>query len=209
MATIANKLPTSVTTPKFRVSYPSVFTAKLNKLSGKMEFSVQAIFEAGSDLKPLHTAAENACVNKWGADKTKWPKMANNPFKKQSDMIEAAKSKGQPTEHLNSSAIAMTFKTGATDKAGKPKPHPVVVGKNPKEIIEEESKFYGGCWAKANVNASAYSNGSNHGVTFYLNACQFVGDGERFGGRPDPEAAFEAIPEEVTEGGNDATSMFS
>lgn len=211
MSASNNQLPTSVTTPRFRNSYPNVFTPQLNKLSGKMEFSLQALFEAGADLNPLKIAAKNACINKWGPDETKWPKNLKNPFKSQAELIASAQKKGQAFAHLNPTAIYLTLKTGATDKAGKPKPHPVVVGKNPKEVIEEESKFYAGCWAKANINAGAYERGANFGVTFYLNACQFVADGEPFSGRPSIESAFEAIPEDVLPAGAsaDATSMFS
>lgn len=203
------QLPTSVTTPRFRNSFPHVFTPQLNKLSGKMEYSLQALFEKGADLAPLKLAMKNACINKWGTDQAKWPKNLKSPFKSQKDLIESANKKGQATAHLNPEAFYLTLKTSGTDKNGKDKPHPIVVGKNPKEVIEEESRFYAGCWAKANINAGAYEKGGNCGVTFYLNACQFVGDADPFSGRASPEAAFEAIPEDVTEGGNDATSMFT
>lgn len=230
------QLPTAATTPRGRLSYPAIFTAQLNKLSGKMEFSAQALFEEGADLTELKLMAKNACINKWGADESKWPTavlkaeaiakwgpdptkwqsippMLKSPFKSQADLITAAEKKGQSVGHLNPKAIYMTFKTSAVDKAGKPRPHPVVVGKNPKEVITEESKFYPGCWAKFNVNAGAYANGNNFGVTFYLNACQFVGDAEPFSGKASPEAAFEAIPEDTvaaTPGATgSATDMFS
>jgi len=202
-------LPTSVTTPRFRNSYPKIFNPELNKLSGKMEYSLQALFESGADLSGLKEAAKNACINKWGPDQSKWPTNLKTPFKSQKELIATLEKKGQSTAHLSPDAVYMTFKTSATDKNGKPRPHPVVVDKNPKVIIEEESRFYGGCWAKANVNAGAYERGANYGVTFYLNACQFVADGEPFSGRSSPESAFEAIPEDATTGGSDATSMFS
>lgn len=205
---MAQKLPTTVTTPRFRASYPQLFSPKLNKLSGKNEYSIQCLFEAGADLKALEVAAHNACVNKWGPDKSKWPKFNNNPVKSQADMIENLRRKGSDTSHLNPNAKYMTFKTGAVDKNGKAKAAIPVVGKDPKVSLDE-SQFYAGCWAKANVNASAYSNGANHGVTFYLNAVQFVGHAEPFGNKLNPERAFEAIPDEVTEGGGDAASMFS
>lgn len=203
------QLPTAITTPRFRNSYPNIFTPKLNTLSGKMEYSLQALFEKGADLGPLKLAAKNACINKWGPDEKKWPKNMKSPFKSQKDLIDAASEKGQTTAHLNPEAFYLTLKTSSLDKAGKAKPHPLVVGKNPKEIIEEESRFYAGCWAKASINAGAYERGANHGVTFYLNACQFVGDAEPFSGRPSVESAFEAIPEDVVEAGGDATDMFN
>lgn len=209
MSTIKGQLPTSVTTPRFRNSFPHIFTPQLNKLSGKMEFSLQALFEKGADLAPLKLAAKNACINKWGPDEKKWPSNLKSPFKSQKDLITAAEKKGQSHAHLDPSAAYLTLKTSAADKNGKARPHPIVVGKNPKEVLEEESRFYAGCWAKANINAGAYERGANFGVTFYLNACQFVGDAEPFSGRSSPEAAFEAIPEDVTGETTDATSMFT
>jgi hypothetical protein len=232
------KLLTVCTTPRFRLSYPSVFEPQLNKLSGKMEYSLQALFEETSDLTELKLMAKNACINKWGPDMTKWPSelakatflathgtdpskwpgpcpQLKMPFKSQKELIVALTKKEQPHAHLSPNAVFMTFKTGATGKNGKPNPKPRIVGKNPKEEITEPSKFYGGCWAKANVNAGAYDHGGNYGVTFYLNAAQFVADGEPFGGRPNVEAAFEAIPEDAAVGGvaaggpADATSMFT
>lgn len=203
-----SKLPTSVTTPRFRNSFPAIFTPKLNKLNGKFEYSIQCIFEKGADLSSIKTAMENACINMWGSDKKKWPSHLINPIKSQKDLITKAEAKGQPTGHLHPEAFYIVAKTGAKDKDGKDKPHPPVVGKNPKEIIEEESRFYAGCWAKANINVGAYEKGPNKGLAIYLNACQFVGDAEPFSGKRSPETAFEAIPEEVTDAG-DATDMFS
>lgn len=228
-------LPTVCTTPRFRLSYPQVFEPKLNTLSKKMEYSLQALFEDGADLSELQTMAKNACINAWGPDATKWPHavakaaflvkwgadpskwgepppVLRSPFKFQQELITNAIKKEQGHAHLSPKAVFMTFKTGAEGKNGKANPRPRVVGKNPKEEITEPSKFYGGCWAKANVNAGAYERGGNFGVTFYLNAAQFVGEGEPFGGRPNVESAFEAIPEDAAPGGaapTDATSMFS
>jgi len=59
----------NILTPKFRVSYPNVFRAKKNDLSGKDEFSVVALFPKGSDLRALQAAAKEVTVEKWGADK--------------------------------------------------------------------------------------------------------------------------------------------
>jgi len=208
------QLPTSGTTPRFRNSYPHVFKPSLNKLSGQMEYSTQALFEKGADMSVVKEMCKNACINKWGPDATKWPKNLKTPFKSQKTLIEAAEKKGQSVTHLHPEAVYLTFKSPDVDKKGNKKPAPVIVGKNPKEVITEESKFYAGCWAKCNFNAFAYDKGGNCGVTLYINALQFVGDAERFGGRPDPEKAFEAIPEDEAPAGAagapmDATSMFS
>jgi len=206
------QLPTSETSPRFRNSYPHVFKPSLNKLSGKNEYSTQALFEKGADLSKMKNAIMNACINKWGADRTKWPKNLRSPFKSQQVLIESAQKKDQKHDHLSPDAVFVTFKSPELDTKGNKKPAPVIVGKNPKDVIVEESKFYAGCWAKCNFNAFAYDKGGNTGVTLYINALQFVGDAEPFGGRPNPESAFEAIPEDEIssdDAGADATSMFS
>jgi len=207
----AAQLQTSATSPIGRVSYAHVFKPTLNKLSGKMEYSYQHLFEKGADLAPMKQAIMNACINKWGPDKAKWPTKMNSPFKPQKALIDAAQKKGQAHEHLNAEAFYVTFKSPEKDNKGNVKPAPVIVDKNPKAVITEESKFYSGCWAKCNFNAFAYDKGGNAGVTLYINALQFCKDGERFGGRPDPEKAFEAIPDDEAPAGGvqDATSMFS
>jgi hypothetical protein len=205
------QLPTSETSPIGRVSYAHVFKPTLNKLSGKMEYSYQHLFEHGADLAKMKTAILNACINKWGPDKAKWPAKINSPFKSQKVEIDRCAKKGQEHAHLHPEAFFVTFKSPDKDGKGNTKPAPIVVDKNPKIVITEESKFYSGCWAKCNFNAFAYDKGGNAGVTLYINALQFCRDGDRFGGRPSPETAFEAIPEDdVAPGGAaDATSMFS
>lgn len=205
----ATQLVTSETSPIGRVSYAHVFKPTLNKLSGKMEYSYTHLFEKGADLSRLKAAMKNACINKWGADAAKWPTKMNSPIKSQKVLIDNAVKKGQTHEYLDAEAFFVVFKSPDLDGKGNKKPAPVIVDKNPKVVISEESKFYSGCWAKCNFNAFAYDKGGNAGVTLYINALQFCKDGDRFGGRPDPEKAFEAIPEDEVASGGDATSMFS
>lgn len=193
---MAEKLNTNVVTPEFRVSYPSVFKAKRNDLNGKDEFSVVALFKKGIDLSVLKIAAKNACINKWGPDESKWPKgTATSPFKNPfRDQAEKVK-EGKLPDGLEMGAIFMTYRSTT---------RPGIVDQNKQEIMEP-SKFYAGCWARASVNASAFIQKGNAGVSFYLNHLQFVKDGPPFSARPSVESAFEAI---AVEGGSDATSIF-
>ena len=197
MAAKKNGLPTIVTTPKFRLSYPNIFEPRLNELSDKMEYSLQAIFPADADLSQLKTAVTNAANNMWGPDKRKWPAKMKSPFKSQKELIAAAEKNDRSHDQYDPNAWFMTFKTRATDKHGRPVKPPIVVGKDGRTPLEDPSLFYAGCWAKARVTAGAYDiKGANCGVTFYLNFCQFIADDEPFGGRPRIEDAFEAIPED-------------
>ena len=188
----------TVTTPRARASFPKIFAPELNKLSNKKEYSCQAIFEhplTHECFKPLRQAVANAIANKWGADKSKWPKI-RLPWKSQDELIKKAQEKNQNGDHLKPGALYLTFKTAATDKNGAAIPRPFVMGRDGKTHLNEPHMFYAGCWAKFNVTAAAYSQAGNNGVSLYLNGCQFVGDAPQFGSRPNPEAAFEAIPDE-------------
>ena len=194
--------PTSITTPEFRISYPAVFKPKMNTLSKCEEYSVEALFSKDADLKKLYAAAESAAIKEFGPDKSKWPRFKNNPFKKQDDKIADLKAKEKNTDGLTPGAIYMSFRCKAA------KHRPKVVDQKMQEIIEE-SKFYAGGYARASVNAFAYNQGGNAGISFSLNALQFTKDGEPFSGRPTVEDAFEPIATENGSNGSDALSMFS
>ncbi len=184
----------SITTPVFRVSFPSVFKARRNEQNGKDEFSVQALFPKGTDLSAMKKMADAACVKKWGlkaAEMVKSPKF-KNPFRDQGEKIKD----GKLPEGCEAGAIFMTFKS--TNR-------PTVVDQDVQEILEP-AKFYAGCYARANVGAFAYETKGNIGVSFGLNHVQFYKDGPPLSGRPTVESAFEPIT--TTEAGGSADSLF-
>jgi hypothetical protein len=169
----------SVTTPYFRVSFPNVFRAKKNELSGKDEFSIVALFPKGADLSGLKKAAQDAIEKKWGTDKTKWPQNMRSPFRDHSEKMKDGK---YPAGHEDG-GVFINLKSSV---------RPGIVGPDMQEIIDE-SQFYAGCMARASVNAYAYDNKGNRGVSFGLNHLQKVGDGEPFGTRSRVEDAFAPV----------------
>lgn len=185
-----------VLTPKFRVSYPNVFNARENEMSGKMEYSVVALFDKGTDLSELRKVAKEAVIKKWGADEKKWPKTLKSPFR---DQGEREKEDGTMPEGYVEGAKFLNLK--ATRRPG-------LVDQELNDIIDE-TKFYGGCYARAEVNAYAYDMKGNKGVAFGLNNLQKVADGDPFGNRTPASEAFSPI-EEVEEGTQptDPTSIF-
>lgn len=196
----AEKLATNVTTPEFRLSYPKLFKPELNKLSQKHEFSLEALFSLGCDLSQLKTAAKNACINKWGADPARWPKNLNpatqvrdipprSPFLDQKTKVKD----GKLPDGCVEGAIFMRFKADGA------KARPAIVDQNRQEILEER-KVYAGCYVRANVTAFAYEQAGNVGVSFGLNAVQFVRDGQPFSGRPAINDCFEPIKVESGDG---------
>lgn len=194
----STKLNTSITTPAFRISYPKVFKPHLNKLSKDMEYDILALFKLGENLDAMKQAAKNAMENRWGSNPSAWPALTLNPFR---DQKEKMKNGALPDGYI-SGAIFMRF-------ACKAEKHKPLVVDQQRNAILEESKFYPGAWAKANVNAYAFQKGTNVGVAFGLNMLQFVKDDQPFSGRPSVEQAFEPIVDAKTDSApGDATKLF-
>lgn len=163
-----------VMTPEFRVSFPVVFSPKLNDLSGKTEYSIVALFGKGADLSALHAAAKAAIEDKWGPDKSKHPKGLKSPFRDQGEKKYGGYEEGN---------TFMTFKSAQ---------RPGLVNADKVDIIDERD-FYAGCYARATVRAYAYDNKGNRGVAFGLQNIQKLREGEPLGGRVAPQKEFEAV----------------
>ena len=189
---VTNEFKTEVVTPPCRLSYPSIFKPKHNKLSGKMEFSFEGLFDVGTDLTAMKKAAEAALIKKFGEDKAKWPKNIKSPFRDQSEKMKD----GKLPEGCVSGGTFVRFKS---------EKRPGVVDQNRVEILDD-STVYAGCYVRAHVNAFAYDQAGNKGVSFGLNHVQLVKDGEPFSGRPKVEDAFS--PVEGFNSGADASSIF-
>lgn len=179
----------TLVTPKFRVSYPKVFKPEFNKLSKRDEYSVVALFPKGEKLEELRAAALEVGKAMFGDNPKKWPKNFKSPFKDQGErekenddgttFLPDGYVKGNPMLQMKSKN-----KPGLVDKAKAP--------------IEDESEFYAGCWARANVYVSAYEieGGVNRGVSISLNHLQKVAEGDPFSGRPKAEEVFSAIEDD-------------
>ena len=189
----------NVNTPTFRVSYPNVFKARKNDLNGKDEFSVVALFKKGEDLSKLKDAAQKAIVDKWGADKTKWPTNLRSPFRDQSERAKDVSGKRILPPAHEEGAIFLNLKSSQ---------RPGVVDQNVEDIIDE-SQFYAGCYARASINAYAYDIKGNRGVSFGLGNVQKVKDGEPLGNRAKPEQDFAPIETSANASVASASDLFS
>jgi len=186
----------NVLTPNFRASYPKVFKAELNSLSGKQEYSVVALFKKGEDLSPLKKAAEALLVEKLGADKAKWPKNLRIPFRDQADKMKD----GQLPAGHEEGAIFMNLKS---------QQKPGVVNQNVEAIIDE-TEFYAGCVCRATVRAYYYDQKGNRGIAFGLQNLQKVADGEPLGAsRVSATNEFAPVETADAEGDSDSGSMWS
>lgn len=160
-------------TPIFRASFPSVFTPKSFK-GQDAKYSLVMLFDPDVDLSPLKKCAENAAIEKWGADKKKWPKVMKTPFR---DGDEKPDTPGYESK---------IFVTASSKK------RPGLVDRKRQPILSEED-FYAGCYARAEVIAFAYDEAGNRGVSFSLQNIQKAKDGEEFSGRKKPEQVFTDI----------------
>lgn len=171
-----------IMTPDFRASYVKLLKAEKNNLNGKMEYSVVALFPAGANLDKLKAAALEACVKKWGADKAKWPQKnpvtgtggVRSPFRDQAE-------RGKMDEATQKLILPPGYAAGAIFINLKSEQKPGVVDENVQDIIDS-TKLYSGCWLRATVNAFAYEQKGNAGVSFGLNNVQFVKHDEPIGG---------------------------
>ena len=189
-----------ILTPEFRVSYPNVFEPKLNKLSGKTEYSLTALFPLNADLSGLKAEVKRVVEEKWGKDQKKWPKNLRSPFRLQDERAKEVDGKSvMPPGHVEG-AVFLNLKS---------KDAPGVVDQNVQKIIDT-SEFYAGCWAKASINAYAYSQAGNNGVSFGLGNIQKVRDDDPLGSRTLPEHDFVPVENSGANGATDgdATNLF-
>jgi hypothetical protein len=142
-------MSTQVLSPEFRVAFPKVFKAERNDLNGKDEFSVVALFAKGADLSKMKAAAKAAAEKKWGADPKKWPKNLRDPFRDQGDR--------EKEDDDGNAYLPAGYEKGAFYLNLKSTKRPGLVDAKVQDIIDE-TDFYGGCYARAQVNAFAYDS---------------------------------------------------
>lgn len=180
-----------VLTPEFRVSFPYVLTGQEQvRDDGKKvtKYSVCLLFPKGADLSLLVKMVEKCMADKFGPDKSKWPKI-RLPFRDQAD--KADKWKGYEPG-------AYYFTATSNEKPGVVGPEATADGK-PRRITEP-SEFYAGCYAVATVNAFYYKTKGNEGIGIGLRNIQKTREGEPLGNRASAETEFKPL-QAATPGG--------
>jgi cobalamin biosynthesis protein CobT len=183
-------------TGKFRLSYPSLFEPKEYK--GKKSWSIQMLYEKDSDLSELHVAAQNAAIEKWGSDVSKWP----------SKKIKSKKTGKLITKSL----LNNPFRDGDIEKPDKEeyegmifigascaKRAPEVLSQKRKIITEDDGSIKAGDYCRAKIVASAYDVEGSVGVKFTLLAIQKLETGEALGGGGSSRDDFEDADEDEAE----------
>lgn len=205
-----------VWTPYFRVSFPNIDEPRKPKPTDpkdkKLKYGLVMLFRTAVDpkatpeeqafqkanlvdLKDLRAEVLRAVIEKYGADKSKWP-----------TKVQVAED-GVTAKTV--SAIRMPFRNGLEKAAKFPgydagitfvgatsTGQPGIVGPDGK-TVNTKGYIYAGCWARATLNAFVYE-GENIGVSFGLQNLQKVRDDAAFGGKTNATDDFGPI--DVPEG---------
>ena len=168
-------MSTRVVTGKVRFSYFSALTARKNEMNGKEEFSTQVLVPKTDTetVNQLKAAAKAALTAKFG---DKIPKTVKNPLR---DGDTETKTDGSPLGREYAGHffcnVKSTSKPGAIDTHGN-------------DLIGSDD-IVSGDYIRASLNAYAYSQAGNNGVSFGLNNLLLVRKGEPLGGAKPSAAA--------------------
>ena len=168
-------MSTRVTTGEVRASYFSALAPRKNELSGKDEYSTQILIPKTdtATIAALKAAAKEALAAKFG---DKIPKNVRNPLR---DGDTETKQDGSPLGKEYQGCffcnVKSTTKPGAIDTHGN-------------DLIGADD-IVSGDYIRVSLNAYAYSQAGNNGVSFGLNNILLVRKGEPLGGAKPSAAA--------------------
>ena len=167
-------MSTRVVTGKVRFSYFSALTARKNEMNGKEEFSTQVLVPKSDTetVNQLKAAAKAALTAKFG---DKIPKTVRNPLR---DGDTEVKSDGSPLGPEY--AGHYFFNTKSTAKPG-------AVDAHGHDIIGS-ADIVSGDFGRVSLNAYAYDQAGNKGVSYGLNNIMLLAKGDSLGGAK-PSAA--------------------
>lgn len=194
-----------IITPKFRVSYPHLFTPRKANEKSEPKYSITALFTddpvvppGSGTLDEMKRLALQAAFDKWGETEDTKKKIKSGKIRMPFLTPDEGQYPDEFTVMIRLSA-SEDFKPGVVDRFkgsdGKPR------------VITDPGEVYPGCWARASVRAFAYSNSGNNGVSFGLNNVQKLGDDTRFDSRKAAQDDFEAEESDAGVSGDDLDDM--
>lgn len=163
-----------LTTPKFRTSFPHLHEPAGMEGQPK-KYSVVMLFPKDSDMSWAKKAIATVMTERFGADKTKWPKGLKNPIRDGDD-------KESPLAGYEGSYYVTAR---SNDKPG-------CVDHQLNDIIDVREELYAGSYARATISFYYYDKAGNRGVGVGLSNLQKLGDGEKFSGRTSAKDDFDA-----------------
>ena len=161
-----NTNPTKVTTGKCRASYDNVFTARLNELSGKEEFSLTLLIPK-SDKATVSSLASamNAAIS------SKWPNKVPSGINKPLHDGDGEKPNGGEYGEECQGHWVLNVKSSR---------RPGIIDGNMQDVIDP-NEFVSGDYCRVSLGAYAYDN-IKKGVSFGLNNIQVLAKGDPLGG---------------------------
>lgn len=166
------------TTPRFRVSFPH-----LHEPAGmdgqEKKYSIVMLFPKDSDMSWAKDALVAVMTERFGSDKSKWPKGLKNPIRDGDD-------KESPLAGYENH-FYLTARS--KDKPG-------CVDAKLNDIIDPREELYAGSYARATVAFYYYDKAGNRGIGIALNNVQKLGDGEKFSGKAAAKDDFDAAESE-------------
>ena len=158
---------TKVITGKVRANWWKADTGETNKLNGVHEFGTQIIIQKSDTetVSAIKAAAKAAIVQKWG---DKDPKNLRNPLRD-----------GDTEQTQDGSPLGPAY-VGCYFMNVKSKTRPGIVNTKGHDMADGAIKS--GDYVRVSLNAFAYSNAGNNGVSLGLNNVLFVEEGESLGG---------------------------
>ena len=175
----------NIISPIARLSFPTFFEPESigNDPTGKKKYSCSLLIPPQCDLALLKKAAGEAAVAKWGADKV--PEMVQQK-KLKTPFLQAVDYKYDG------------YITGWTLLRPSSENRPTVLdamqsaGSLIKLLEENVDYVYPGRWCVVTLNAFAYEQKGNKGVSFGLNNVMLLNHDESLSGRAKAEDEFEA-----------------
>lgn len=182
-----------VVTPEFILCFQNLFKPKAFEGTDTEKYDCVMVFPKGSDLTKLKDAAKEAIQKKFpnGA------KGGRSPFR---DGNEVADEWGDAFRDATFIRASSQVKPAIVDRCKRP--------------ITDEEQIYSGCIARAVVHAYGYDTKGNRGVSFGLDAVQFIRDGEPLGGGAASVGMFDDLGDdsgksgETSDGSDDGNDLF-
>lgn len=182
---MAKAVKRTLNTPDFTGAFVKVFQPeeKTNAKTGEkwFEYGITALFDDGETLAELKAAATEIMIEKFGADKTQWPKQKSEKNKngwQKPWYDQADKAKDNPDLGPHDKTYD-GYKSGNLYLNLKTRDQPEVVYGNLQKVMKE-SDIYSGARFSANIDLYWYDNESR-GIGVGLNCLMKVGDGEPLG----------------------------
>jgi hypothetical protein len=186
-----------IKTDFFRMSFPSIVTTRTGD-DGKERYELTMLFPPGKFNKAVYMAAfEAAMSEKYGADKSKWPKLKHKPSDVIRDFAEYNSAANKPLAgDWTGWTMCRAKKSADNGQLSVVGPLRGADGKFP--AITDAREVYGGRWARATLDAFVYERKDGKGVSLGLANVQLAQHDNRFGaGSTKPEDDFDNVPAEM------------